>query len=868
MTWKRTCILLVSFVIFFAFKPASATERLCDASFENCLNPLVTLINNEKVEIDTAFWFMDTPAIANALIAAKNRGVYVRMLVDPRADDAHATNTTILAQFASGGFPMRNRTANGILHWKMMLFSGQGVVEFSGANYTGTELVDTRPYITYVDEAIYYCDDPAIVNSFRTKYDTWWLDTVNYANFANITQLTRSYAIYPIESEACAGIPNGCGMNFLPSSAWQDNYLTKVQSALNGEKVQADIDMFRITNAGVVDSVISAFNRGLPIRMIIDSSEYSNTARVWDRYNIDRLFAAGVPLKTTKHGGQNHEKSLLFHGQNLAVWGSSNWSVQSSNVQQEHNYFSTTAVKPGFFEWFQSHFERRWNSPQEYKAFVPIAPTAPVYKNPASAATGVAQSVTLTWDGGPWGQLFDIYLGAGASSVPKLIASDVKTGTPDPVPNHAFGTFKISGLAPNTTYKWKIVSKTMANLTSNGPIWSFTTGGSTPTAGATVNSVCVSNGACSPATGPSSGGTPVTITGTNFAPGATVSFDFASASSVVVVDSATITATAPAHVGGSATVRVTNQAGDQGSLPGAFLYTVTTPSAQPRLNVVVPDISYQGGGDLVTISGTNLKAGETVCFMVGGNCNQAVVSAATGACPASVCAQVTVPSGTPGTSASIVVTTPGGSSNALAFSYADPPSAPSIASISTSTGSQYGGTSLVIGGTGFRYGAVVSFGGPPAPIGTGTPATTMAVTDSPTLCGSVPLPCITANTPAHAVGNVDVVVTNMNPATGIIDAGSGMGTLVGGYTFVKAPSVTNVSPNRGTASGGTQVTITGTNFVAGAQVLVGNQPTTVVTSTASSITALTPANTSGATAPVTVVNPDGQGSNSFIYIYQ
>jgi hypothetical protein len=316
-------------------------------------------------------------------------------------------------------------------------------------------------------------------------------------------------------------------------------------------------------------------------------------------------------------------------------------------------------------------------------------------------------------------------------------------------------------------------------------------------------------------------------------------------------------------------VTVTNAAGDGGSLAGAFLYTSTTPSTVPHLNVVVPDTSFQGGGDLVTISGTNLKAGETVCFLVGGNCTQATVSAATGACPSSVCALVTVPPGAAGTTASIVVTTPGGSSNALDFSYVDPPSAPNVASISTSTGSQYGSTPLVISGSGFRYGAVVSFGGPPPPIGTGTPATTMAVTDSATLCGSgVPLPCITANTPVHAIGTVDVVVTNMNPATGLIDSGSGMGTLVGGYTFVKAPSVTNVSPNRGTASGGTQVTITGTNFVAGAQVLVGNQPATVVTSTASSITALTPANSSGATAPVTVVNPDGQGSNSFIYIYQ
>ncbi len=868
MTQKTKPVLLFFFVaVFLAFQPLSATERMCDASFENCLTPLVTLINNEKVEIDTAFWFMDNPTLANALIAAQQRGVYVRILMDPRADQGHPTNLNIINQLASAGIPMRQRIASGILHWKLAVFSGQGIVEFSGANYTGSELVYSKPYVTYVDEAIYFSDDSAIVNSFRTKFDASWVDTVNYSNYANVpAQLVPSYATYPIEFETCAAVTNGCGMNFLPSSNWADNYLTKVQSAINNEKVKLDIDMFRITNAAVTNTTISAFQRGLPIRMVVDWSEYVNTQRVWVRYNVDRLFMAGVPIKITNHGGQNHEKSLLFYGQGLTVWGSSNWTSPSSNSQQEHNFFSTSAVKPWFSQWFINHFERRWNSPQEYRAFVPQAPGAPVYKSPASAATGVSQSVTLTWDGGPWGQKYDIYF--GTSSL-RLIASDVVTGDPSPAPTHKLGTFTVSGLAPNTTYRWQIVSKTMANLKASGAIWSFTTGGTAPTSGATVSSVCVTNGACSPATGSSSGGTPVTITGTNFAAGATVTFDVASATNVVVVNSTTITAKTPPHVGGSVNVTVTNKAGDQGSLAGAFLYISTPISSKPRLNVVVPDTSYQGGGDSVTISGINLAPGSTICFMIGGSCTQVTPLAPTTLCPSTVCFQVTAPSAGAGTTASVVVTNSGGSSNALPFNYVAPPAAPNITSISASSGPTIGGAKLVIGGTGFRYGAVVSFGGPPAPIGTGKPATTIAVTNSATVCGSgVPLPCIIATTPAYAAGTADVVVTNMNPLTGVIDSGSGVGTLVSGYTFITAPSISNVSPPRGTSSGGTQVTIAGANFAAGAQVLIGNQPATVVSSTATSITALTPANTSGATAPVMVVNPNGQASNTLIYIYQ
>ena len=50
----------------------------------------------------------------------------------------------------------------------------------------------------------------------------------------------------------------------------------------------------------------------------------------------------------------------------------------------------------------------------------------------------------------------------------------------------------------------------------------------------------------SPNNGPTAGGTAVTITGTNFATGATVTFGATAATNVVVVSSTTITATTPA----------------------------------------------------------------------------------------------------------------------------------------------------------------------------------------------------------------------------------------------------------------------------------------------------------------------------------
>lgn len=806
---------LVSFLLV-GIIPAFGTERLCDVSFEDCRAPLLKLIQNETVEIDAAFWFMDDAPLASALIKKFQSGVPVRILMDPRAEDGHPTNAQVLAQLSSAGLPMRNRNADGILHWKMMLFSGQGIVEFSGANFTPSEMRPYTPYVNYTDEAIYFADDATVVNSFRTKYDDWWMDTTNYQDYANIHgPLQRSYATYPINPE----------LDFLPSATPGQDYGTRTMAAMAAEKVKLDIDMFRITNQPIADATIKAFNRGVPIRMIVDSSEYRNPARPWDSYNVDRMFMAGIPLKITSHQGQNHEKSLILYGQKMSIWGSSNWTWPSFNYQQEHNYFTK---KPLFFQWFQNQFERRWDSNTEYKAFIPAGPGAPKINAPATGATNVPTSVTLSWEGGPWGQQYDVYFGTAKS--PPLVAQNVVTGAPeDPTGPLTYETYKVSGLVPGTIYYWKIASKTMANLTVMGSVWTFTTGGTAPTQGTTVTGI-------SPGTGPSSGATAVTITGTNFLTGANVSFGQSTASGIKIVNSTTITAVAPPHVAGTVPITVTNKAGDAGTLPSAYVYTSTAPSVSPRLNVIHPNHGSPSGGDAVIITGSNLVAGMTVT--IGG-------APATVTSSNSVSIHATTPSGSG--LANVVVTNPKTGQSATltgVFTFADAPEAPIAASVTPTSGSINGGTTITVKGEGFYSGAVVSVGG--------VLCNTIIVVDSNT---------ITAVTPPHALGATDVVVKNMDGQNS---------TLTGGFSYSAAPqpSISSVSPNTGSVAGGGSITISGSNFVFGAKVFVGNTQAAVQTTTEGYMYATVPAATQPGASNVVVVNPDGQSSSPATYTYQ
>src|SRR5829696_9828970 len=189
------------FILFVgAIQPAAAQDRLCDPGDEDCRSILINYIRNETVGIDVGFWFMEDARYTAELTRRHQAGVRVRVLMDPRANATYPYNAARLSELQTAGIPMRKRLTNYILHWKMMLFHGQNVVEFSGANFSpdAWRPATATAYENYTDESIYFTSDSSIVNSFRTRFDDQWVDTAGWANYANISGgLSRRYGIFP-----------------------------------------------------------------------------------------------------------------------------------------------------------------------------------------------------------------------------------------------------------------------------------------------------------------------------------------------------------------------------------------------------------------------------------------------------------------------------------------------------------------------------------------------------------------------------------------------------------------------------------------------------------------------------------------------
>ena len=418
-------------------------------------------------------------------------------------------------------------------------------------------------------------------------------------------------------------------------------------------------------------------------------------------------------------------------------------------------------------------------SPADHYTYIPAPTVTKVEPSSGPAAGGT--TVTITGSGFVKGST--VTIGSAASAVEVVSETELKAktaagvGTPEVVVSDERGT------------------------STGGPTFTFI-------AAPTVTKV-------EPSSGPAAGGTQVTITGSGFLKGATVTISSA-ASTVEVVSETEITAKTAAGVG-TPEVVVSDEGGTSSAGPK---YTYI---AAPTVTKVEPSSGPAAGGTQVTVTGTNLTGARAVKFA------GAAATAVKVEAPSEIIA--TSPAGS-GTVKVTVTTTGGTSAESPADHYTYIP-APTVTKVEPSSGPAAGGTVVTITGSGFLTGATVTIGSAASEV------EVVSATE------------ITAKTAAHAEGEDPVVVTD--------GGGTSSGSVK--YTYIPAPTVTKLEPSSGPAGGGTQVRITGSNLAGASAVkFAGVSATAVKVESPSEIVATSPAGSG--TVNVTVTTPGGTSAES------
>jgi hypothetical protein len=253
--------------------------------------------------------------------------------------------------------------------------------------------------------------------------------------------------------------------------------------------------------------------------------------------------------------------------------------------------------------------------------------------------------------------------------------------------------------------------------------------------------------------------------------------------------------------------------------------------ATPTSTGLTPASGPATGGQTVTVDGTGFVPGAT-SVNIGGN---TVPEAAVTVAPDGNSLTFSTPAHAAGAVAVTVTTAGGTSTPALTYTYL---AAPTTTGLTPPSGPIAGGTGVIIDGAGFVPGQTsVTIAG-----------ITVLAAGVTVLPGNASLTFVT---PAHAAGPVPVTVTT--------PGGTSAPALT--FSYLDAPTATDLSPTSGPVAGGQTVTVNGANFVPGqTSVIIGGvvvpAGSVTVAPAGASLTFATPAHAVGP-VQVTVTTPGG-----------
>jgi hypothetical protein len=286
-----------------------------------------------------------------------------------------------------------------------------------------------------------------------------------------------------------------------------------------------------------------------------------------------------------------------------------------------------------------------------------------------------------------------------------------------------------------------------------------------------------------PPTGPNTGGTLVQVKGAGMHPQSKVWFGLNLATRVVYSSPTLMLAWSPtATVASVVEVRVDNPDGKQSSLAGAFTYTNPTAlGSAPYVTEMFPQAGPTTGGTRVGLKGLNFHLqGQAV--MLPSVAQLAFVRSDR---------VIAIAPAHPIGESEVYWVNPDGQTTRVStnFVYIDPTSVgpnPQISALTPDAGPTAGGQQVALIGLNYQQNARVRFGADDA----------IAVDNSST--------SLTVKTPARTKGTVEVWVVNPDGSQVVA---------TDTYLYMAPPTILSITPATGPASGGTTMTISGTDFL-------------------------------------------------------
>lgn len=270
------------------------------------------LIDGAQESLDIQMYLFTVKELANKIVAAKNRGVTVRLLLDPD----HDGNLNVTPILTSGGVNWKNAPSlYTFSHAKYLIVDKTEAVIMS-MNWNVDAMINERNY-GIVDR------DPEDVADLQAIFNADWTVANGGAPMPADLTCTR-LIVSPTNSKV--------------------RLLDHIKSATS----TLDIAVMYISESSVRTEILNAKNRGVTVRVIISDPADESVAP---------FKAAGIQVKEPSSSIFLHAKLII--ADNVAFVGSENMSFTSLSKNRE---VGALVFEPSAFAPIQTQFNSDWSA--------------------------------------------------------------------------------------------------------------------------------------------------------------------------------------------------------------------------------------------------------------------------------------------------------------------------------------------------------------------------------------------------------------------------------------------------------------------------------------------------------------------------
>ncbi len=301
---------------------------------------LVEKINAAQVSIDAAIYSFDIAGPADALIAAKNRGVAIRFVTDDRG----GTYQTQVNRLIANGITViddaygPNNSGSGLMHDKFWVFDHRLDTDYANDwVMTGSwNITDSGTYSDFQD--IILIQDESLAEIYTAEIDEMWGSTGNTPD----PNLSRFSALKFDDTPKRVSIAGHAGQVYFGPS---DNTMPVLSARIGEAEYSSHFCIYAFTRADVSNALYERFLNvpGFEVRGVFDSAQGSSPDSEYADMHGTGTYPWSPPADVwlDAESGTLHHKYMILDvnkhaGRPTLITGSSNWSSAATNENDEN----------------------------------------------------------------------------------------------------------------------------------------------------------------------------------------------------------------------------------------------------------------------------------------------------------------------------------------------------------------------------------------------------------------------------------------------------------------------------------------------------------------------------------------------------